>query len=47
MSDVAVSFAVADDDAKGATLSTNALNVQENGTAEYTLVLDTERSAAP
>ena len=40
--DADVSFAVADNDMKGATLSTTALNVQENGTAEYTLVLDTE-----
>ncbi len=39
---VDVSFAVTDNDAKGATLSTTTLNVQENGTATYTLVLDTE-----
>ena len=39
---VDVSFAVSDNDAKGATLSTTALNVQENGSATYTLVLNTE-----
>ena len=37
-----VSFTVADNDMKGATLSTTALNVQENGSATYTLVLNTE-----
>ena len=37
-----VSFTVTDNDAKGATLSTTALNVQENGSATYTLVLNTE-----
>ena len=37
-----VSFTVTDNDAKGATLSTTTLNVQENGTATYTLVLDTQ-----
>ena len=45
--DVDVSFTVADNDAKGATLSTTALNVQENGTAEYTLVLDTQPAGGP
>ncbi len=44
---VDVSFTVTDNDAKGATLSTTALNVQENGTAEYTLVLDTEPVGGP
>ena len=37
-----VSFTVTDNDMKGATLSTTALNVQENGSATYTLVLNTE-----
>ena len=37
-----VSFTVTDNDTKGATLSTTTLNVQENGTATYTLVLDTQ-----
>ena len=37
-----VSFTVADNDAKGATRSANSVNVQENGTAIYTLVLDTQ-----
>ena len=37
-----VSFTVADNDMKGATLSATALNVQENGSATYTLVLNTE-----
>ena len=40
--DVDVSFTVSDNDTKGATLSTATLNVQENGTATYTLVLDTQ-----
>ena len=39
---VDVSFTVSDNDTKGATLSTTALNVQENGSATYTLVLNTE-----
>ena len=42
VADVDVSFAVTDVDTKGATLSATSLNVQENGTAEYTLVLDTQ-----
>ena len=42
VADVDVSFTVSDNDAKGATLSTTTLNVQENGTATYTLVLNTE-----
>ncbi len=44
---VDVSFAVTDNDAKGATLSATSLNVQENGAAEYTLVLDTEPVGGP
>ena len=40
--DADVSFTVTDNDTKGATLSTTTLNVQENGTATYTLVLDTQ-----
>ncbi len=44
---VDVSFAVTDNDAKGATLSTTTLNVQENGTATYTLVLHTEPVGGP
>ena len=42
VADVDVSFAVADVDTKGATLSATSLNVQENGSATYTLVLNTE-----
>ena len=45
--DADVSFTVTDNDAKGATLSATALNVQENGAAEYTLVLDTEPVGGP
>ena len=44
---VDVSFTVTDNDAKGATLSATSLNVQENGAAEYTLVLDTEPVGGP
>ena len=47
LADAEVSFTVTDDDAKGATLSATALNVQENGTAEYTLVLDTKPVGGP
>ena len=42
VTNVDVSFAVTDNDTKGATLSASSLNVQENGAAEYTLVLDTQ-----
>ncbi len=45
--DAEVAFAVTDDDAKGATLSATSLDVQENGTAEYTLVLDTQPAGGP
>ena len=47
VTDVDVSFTVTDDDTKGATLSASTLNVQENGTATYTLVLDTEPVGGP
>ncbi len=47
LDNVDVSFAVADNDAKGATLSTTALNVQENGAATYALVLDTQPVGGP
>ncbi len=47
VSDVAVTFAVVDNDTKGATLSASSLNVQENGAAEYTLVLDTQPVGGP
>ena len=42
VSDATTSFTVADNDAKGATLSATSLVVQENGAAEYALALDTE-----
>ena len=42
VADVDVSFTVTDDDAKGATPSATTLTVQENGSASYALVLDTE-----
>ena len=42
VADVDVTFAVTDDDAKGATPSATTLTVQENGSASYALVLDTE-----
>ena len=47
LDNVVVTFAVTDNDAKGAALSMTALNVQENGTAEYTLALDTEPVGGP
>ena len=42
-----VSFTVTDNDAKGGTLSASTLFAQENGTATYTLVLDTEPVGGP
>ena len=42
LDDVALAFTATDNDTRGATLSTTSLNVQENGTATYTLVLDTQ-----
>ena len=42
VADADVTFAVVDDDAKGATPSATTLTAQENGSAVYTLVLDTE-----
>ena len=47
VTNVDVSFTVTDDDDKGGTLSRSSLDVQENGTAEYTLVLDTEPVGGP
>ncbi len=44
---VDVTFAVTDDDAKGATPSATALTVQENGAASYALVLSTEPVGGP
>ena len=44
---VDVTFAVTDDDAKGADLSVPSLTVQENGTASYALVLSTEPVGGP
>ena len=44
LDDVAVTFTVTDDDTRGATLSTGGVSyvVQENGSRQYTLVLDTQ-----
>ena len=47
VTNVDVTFAVTDNDAKGATLSATSLDVQENGAAEYTLVLDTQPVGGP
>ncbi len=44
LDDVAVTFTVTDNDTRGATLSTGGVSyvVQENGSRQYTLVLDTQ-----
>ncbi len=47
LDDVALAFTVTDNDPKGATLSPNTLSVLENGTATYTLVLDTQPVGGP
>ena len=47
LDDVALAFTVTDDDIPGGTLSTNNLTLQENGSRQYTLVLDTEPVGGP
>ena len=42
LDDVALAFTATDNDTRGGTLFPTSVNVQENGTATYTLVLDTE-----